>query len=351
MAKEKVLAGMSGGVDSSVCAALLLEGGFDAAGATLKLHDCGSPTDAEDARAVCERLGIPHYVFTFKEEFEETVIDNFISEYLNGRTPNPCVVCNRLLKFGKMLRRAEELGFNKIATGHYAKISKAAGGRYLLTRPTDREKDQTYVLYSLTQEQLSKTLFPLGELTKSAVRETARKHGFVNAAKPDSQDICFVPGGDYAGFIEHFSGKYSPHGDFVDAAGNRLGEHKGIIRYTVGQRKGLGIALGKPAFVLEKRVDDNTVVLGDEDKLFYRCVLADRLNFIPFDGLTSDLRVTAKLRYRHAEQPAVLHPLGDDRVLIEFDKPQRAPAAGQSAVFYDGDVVVGGGTILKGCSL
>lgn len=340
---------MSGGVDSSACAALLLGAGFDTSGVTLGLYDGGVSDAAADARSVCEKLGIPHYVYDFKDEFEKTVISDFITEYLGGRTPNPCVVCNRRLKFGKMLLRAEKEGFDKIATGHYAKIVRDAGGRYLLTRPTDREKDQTYVLYSLTQHQLSKTLFPLGELTKPQVRGVARENGFVNASKPDSQDICFVPDGNYAGFIERVCGKCAPHGDFTDVFGNRLGEHSGIIRYTVGQRKGLGIALGKPAFVLEKRADENTVVLGDESGLFYRRVLAEKLNFIPFDSLKANLRVTAKLRYRQAAQPAILHPLDGDRVLIEFDEPQRAPAPGQSAVFYDGDTVVGGGTILKGC--
>lgn len=358
MSGERVMVGMSGGVDSSVCAALLKEAGYNVSGVTLRLYDgedynagltktCCSLSDVEDARAVCVRLGIPHYAFNFKESFEKEVISDFINEYINGRTPNPCIECNRKIKFDKMLRRAETLGYDKIATGHYARVKKAENGRYLLCRPTDINKDQTYVLYSMTQEELSKTLFPLGDLTKPQVREIAEKHGFVNATKPDSQDICFVPDGDYAGFIERATGKTAAAGDFTDENGNRLGEHKGIIRYTIGQRKGLGIALGKPRFVIEKNAENNTVILGDEERLFCRKVLVDRLNFIPFDTLENEMRVTAKLRYRHLAQPAVIKPDGDN-VIIEFDEPQRAPSPGQAAVFYDGDAVVGGGTIVKG---
>lgn len=359
MKNERVMVGMSGGVDSSVCAALLLRDGYDVSGVTLRLYDgedynsgktrtCCSLSDVEDARAVCARMGIRHYVFNFKEGFKDSVIDKFIDEYENGRTPNPCIECNRHIKFDAMLLRAETLGYDKIATGHYASVKEDENGRFLLCRAADTSKDQTYVLYSMTQEQLSKTLFPLGVLTKPQVRKIAEENGFVNAKKPDSQDICFVPDGDYAGFIERFTGKTAKHGNFIDGNGEVLGEHKGVIRYTVGQRKGLGIALGKHAYVIEKNPLENTVTLGDEDALFYKRVLVNDVNFIPFDELSDSMRVTAKLRYRHIEQPAVISKAVDGCVIIEFDEPQRAPSPGQAAVFYDGDIVVGGGTIVKG---
>lgn len=359
MEKEKVMVGMSGGVDSSVCAALLLKQGYDVSGVTLRLYDgedynagktrtCCSLSDVEDARAVCMRIGIPHYAFNFKELFQKNVIEDFINEYIMGLTPNPCIECNRHIKFDAMLERAKVLGYDKIATGHYALVRRDENGRYLLCRAADISKDQTYVLYSMTQEQLSHTLFPLGTLTKPQVRKIAEQNGFVNANKPDSQDICFVPDGDYAGFIERFAGKTAPHGNFINENGDILGEHKGLIRYTVGQRRGLGIALGKHAYVINKNPDDNTVTLGDEERLFYKNVTVNNLNFIPFDRLTGKMRVTAKLRYRHKEQPAVIRPYDNGTVLIEFDEPQRAPSPGQAAVFYSGDTVVGGGTIVKG---
>lgn len=358
MSAERIMAGMSGGVDSSVCAALLLKAGYEVSGVTLRLYDgedynagltktCCSLSDAEDAKAVCMKLGIPHYVFNFKDAFGDCVINNFVNEYISGRTPNPCIECNRKIKFEAMLDRAKTLGYGKIATGHYAVVERAENGRHLLKKAADKQKDQTYVLYCLTQEQLSRTLFPLGKLTKTEVREIAAENGFVNAKKPDSQDICFVPDGDYASFIERHTGKTAAKGDFTDTDGKRLGEHNGIIRYTVGQRKGLGIALGKPRFVISKNAETDTVVLGDEEELFYKRVFVNRLNFIPFDNLEGEMRVTAKLRYRHAEQPAVIYPK-DGGVIVEFDEPQRAPSPGQAAVFYDGDIVVGGGTIVKG---
>lgn len=358
MAAERVMVGMSGGVDSSVCAALLLNMGYDVSGVTLRLYDgedynagrtktCCSLSDVEDAKAVCGRLSVSHYVFNFKEAFQKEVIDRFVNEYICGGTPNPCIECNRHIKFDAMLKRAEILGFDRIATGHYAVVKQDENGRFLLCRAADKSKDQTYVLYSMTQEQLSRTLFPLGSLTKSRVRGIAEENGFVNAKKPDSQDICFVPDGDYAAFIERFTGEKSKPGSFVDGNGNIVGCHKGIIRYTVGQRKGLGIALGKPVFVTEKNPLTNEVVLGDEEALFRKKVLVNNPNFIPFDTLKNEMRVTAKLRYRHTEQPAVIYPAGNGNVIIEFDKPQRAPSPGQAAVFYDGDIVVGGGTIIN----
>ncbi len=339
---------MSGGVDSTVCASLLSQQGCATAGVTLKLFSSNTEDkNVTDAALACEKLGINHYVFDLKQEFKQYVIDNFISEYICGRTPNPCIVCNKHIKFGKMLERAQELGFNKIATGHYAVIKRDENGRYLLCRARDSSKDQTYVLYCLTQAELSKTIFPLGELTKPQVREIAESCGFVNADRPDSQDICFVPDGDYADFIEKNSGFISKQGDYVDINGTRLGTHNGVIRYTIGQRKGLRIALGKPVFVIDKNPENNTVVLGDEQQLFHRKVLVDNLNFIPFDTLEAEMRVTAKLRYRHIEQPATIKPVSNGRVLIEFDEPQRAPSAGQAAVFYNGELVVGGGTIIE----
>ena len=349
---EKVLIGMSGGVDSSAAAAILIKNGYDVTGCTLRLYDGESPNgispDISDAVSVCEKLNINHTVVDLREEFKRDVIGYFLDEYLNGRTPNPCIVCNKKVKFGYMLNTAYSQGFEKIATGHYADIT-VQNGRYLISRPHDRSKDQTYMLYQLNQEQLKNTIFPLSGMTKAEVREIAEEYNLINARKKDSQDICFVPDGDYAAFIERFTNTASCCGDFTDINGKVLGKHSGIIRYTVGQRKGLGIALGKPAFVLEKDIQHNRVILDtDESLLFYRKVLVENTNFIPFDTLNSPIKVKAKLRYRHTEQSAVLHPIDQNAVLIEFEEPQRAPSAGQAAVFYDGDILVGGGTIVKG---
>lgn len=350
---QKVLVGMSGGVDSSVAAAYLLENGYDVTGCTLHLFDA-DPENPDfsasvDAKAVCEKLGIEHKTTDLTDSFSQKVINEFINEYYAGRTPNPCIVCNKKIKFDEMLEIALNSGFDKIATGHYAVIEQNENGRYLLKRPADRSKDQTYVLYTLTQHQLAHTLFPLAQITKETARKTAERYGFSNADKPDSQDICFVPDGDYAAFIERFTGKVYPKGDYIDLGGSVLGKHNGVICYTIGQRKGLGIALGKPAFVVDKDAKNNTVTLStDEAKLFYSKVLVEKTNFIPFDKLDAPMRVMAKLRYRHKEQPALITPLENGRVLVEFDEPQRAPSPGQAAVFYDGDYVVGGGTIIKG---
>lgn len=347
MKKERVLVGMSGGVDSSVAAILLMRQGFEPVGCTLRLH-CEASADARDAAAVCERLGIEHHLMDFCEAFGDVVIGDFINEYLAGNTPNPCVVCNRHIKFKKMLEAADSLGCRYIATGHYAVI-KEQDGRFLIFRPQDRAKDQTYVLYRLTQSQLSRTLMPLAGTTKEQVRAIAQEYGLVSADKKDSQDICFVPDGDYAGFIEQYTGIVSPQGDFTDRNGIVLGRHNGMIRYTVGQRKGLGIALGKPAFVVEKDAEHNRVVLDtDESVLFYKRVLLSKLNFIPFERPEADIRVQAKLRYRHSAASATLKMMEDGCAMLEFDEPQRAPSPGQSAVFYDGDCLVGGGIIVKG---
>ena len=342
---ERVLVGMSGGVDSSVCAALLKNDGYEVLGITLDLF--GDTTQSQaDAKSVCDSLEIEHTVFNLKNEFKGFVIDNFINEYINGRTPNPCIVCNREIKFGEMLKLADKLGCDKIATGHYAKIIEK-NGRFLLCRGDDRSKDQSYVLYCLTQKQLSRTVFPLASHSKDEVRATAEGLNLINANKKDSQDICFVPDGDYAAFIEKTANFVAQTGNYLDINGKVLGQHKGVIRYTIGQRKGLGIALGKPAFVIDKNPNTNEVIIGDEENLFYNKVYIENLNFIPFDELKGEMKVFCKLRYRHTEQPAIIKPYKNG-VLVEFDAPQRAPSPGQAAVFYDGDIVVGGGTIVCG---
>lgn len=349
MQKKRVLVGMSGGVDSSVAAILLIRQGFEVVGCTLQLHS-EAAKDARDAAAICEKLGIEHHILNFSLAFEEIVVNDFIKEYLAGNTPNPCVVCNRYIKFEKMLEAADSLGCEYIATGHYAVI-KEENGRFALFRPEDLTKDQTYVLYRLTQSQIARTLMPLATTTKEQVREIAREYGLVCAEKKDSQDICFVPDGDYARFIENHIGSISQQGDFIDCNGQILGKHNGMIRYTVGQRKGLGIALGKPAFVIKKDAQNNQVTLDtDESLLFYKKVLINQLNYISFDTLPESINVQAKLRYRHNAAPAVLKQLDNGCAVLEFEQPQRAPSPGQSAVFYDGDRLIGGGIIVKGIS-
>ena len=346
---EKILVGMSGGVDSSVCALALADKGYTVSGVTLSLlgKNQSDTNNVNDAKSVCDRLGIEHYALDLSVDFKHFVINNFIDEYLKGNTPNPCIVCNKHIKFGKMLEAAKEMGFSKIATGHYARI-KEQDGRYLLYKAADNSKDQSYVLYCLSQEQLSRVEFPLGEFSKSEVREMALKNGFVNANKKDSQDICFVPDGDYASFIEKTANFVSSTGDYINQKGEKIGEHKGIFHYTIGQRKGLGVAFGHPVFVIDKNAQTNQVILGEQEDLFYKSVLVKDVNFIPFDELKNEMSVLAKLRYSQKEQPAVLKPLENGQVILEFSEPQRAPSSGQAAVFYQGDMVVGGGTIVKG---
>ncbi len=348
----KTLIGMSGGVDSAVTAHLISKTA-DAAGITLCLYDGNQPNliekfnrEALDAAAVCAMLGIEHSVLDLKDEFYNLVIKNFINEYIAGRTPNPCIQCNIHIKFGLMLDYAQKHGFDNIATGHYARIEKC-GGKYLLKKAKDPTKDQSYVLYGLTQNELSKTVLPLGDYTKAEVREIAQELNLCVARKSDSQDICFVPNGDYADFIELAIGTHFPDGDYLDLDGQVLGRHKGVIHYTVGQRKGLGIALGHHAFVLSKNAATNQVVLGDEEHLFYKTVEVKNVNLTADQNL-DNIRAAGKLRYRHTEQPCTIHQIESNRVILEFDTPQRAPSPGQTAVFYDGDVVLGGGEIVKG---
>lgn len=346
---------MSGGVDSSVAAFLLQKESFEVIGATMKLYNnedidfvsektCCSLDDVLDAKSVCARLGIRHYTLNMTDDFKKEVIERFISAYQNGFTPNPCIDCNRYMKFSKMLHKAQELDIDYVATGHYARIEKQ-GDRYILKKAVDLSKDQSYVLYSLTQEQLKVTKFPLGNYTKQQVREIAEENGFVNARKHESQDICFVPDGDYSKFIEYYTGKTYPCGDFVDMNGKRLGEHKGIIRYTIGQRRGLGLALPASMYVVEKDVDNNKVILGFNDDLFKKEVNVKNISFTACDGLNKPERLSAKIRYNQKEQPATVTQTDENHFTIVFDEPQRAITKGQAAVLYDGDTVVGGGTI------
>lgn len=311
---------------------------------------CCTLSDAEDARAVAQRLNMPFYVFNFTEMFEREVMHRFADAYQRGITPNPCIDCNRFIKFEKFLHRAHELEHGYIATGHYAQIVQRDDGRWLLKKGLDDTKDQSYVLYAMTQKQLAHTLFPLGKLTKNEVREIAQKAGLVNAKKRDSQDICFAPDGDYAGFIEGYGKKMckptGAEGNFIDMQGRILGKHRGLIHYTVGQRKGLGVSAPNPLYVLSVNPFGNTVTLGTNDRLFTRTLTAKEINLIPFDTLPAPMRVTAKIRYSHAAQPATLAQTSEDELRLQFDEPQRAITPGQAVVLYDGDVVIGGGTII-----
>ena len=353
----RALIAMSGGVDSSLAAKLIKDAGYDCVGCTMKLygnedigvsrgHTCCTLEDAEDARAVAYKIGMPYYVFNFTDDFREKVISKFVSSYEHALTPNPCIDCNRYMKFDKLFERAKILGCEYVVTGHYARIEKR-GGEFFLKKALDETKDQSYVLYSMTQEQLAHTLFPLGTFRKSEVRALAGKCGFVNASKPDSQDICFVPDGDYGAFLERYTGKKYPSGAFIDTDGNVLGMHRGTVRYTVGQRRGLGVALGKPMYVKKIDPEKNTVTLAEERELYSDALTAAKFNWISGRAPEAGIRCRAKIRYRQKEEPAAAYPEPDGTVKVKFDSPQRAITPGQAVVLYDGETVLGGGQIIQ----
>lgn len=344
------LIGMSGGVDSSVAAWLTLQQGFSCQGITLQLHDfgCGGSQDAMDARAVACRLGIGHKILNGQDTFHSCVIRDFVRNYESGQTPNPCIQCNNHLKFGLMLQYGLENGWNYVVSGHYARIRRdTSTGRYLLYKAADKRKDQTYFLAQLNQHQLSHILFPLGELEKTEVRTIAGQQGFLTARKRDSQDICFVPDGDYAAFLRHYTGKDYPEGDYLDLNGKVVGRHKGAVCYTLGQRKGLGIALGEPVYVCSKDMQNNTVTVGPNEALYSGALRAKNWNWIPFPALAESRKVTAKIRHSQTEIAASVYPEENGFARVEFESPQRAVTPGQAVVLYDGDLVIGGGTITQ----
>ena len=358
MSKGKVVVGMSGGVDSSVAAWLLKEQGYDVIGVTMQIWQdeeskiqeenggCCGLSAVDDARKVAAQIGIPYYVMNFKKDFQEKVIDYFVDEYVHGRTPNPCIACNRYVKWESLLQRSLEIGADYIATGHYARVRKLPNGRYAICKSATAAKDQTYALYNLTQHQLAHTLMPVGEYTKDKIREMAEEIGLPVAHKPDSQEICFVPDNDYAKFIEENSNCRIDEGNFVDKYGNILGRHKGITHYTVGQRKGLNLALGHPVFVTEIRPETNEVVIGENEDVFSNRLTCRNLNWMAIEDLgDQEMRVSAKIRYSHKGASCTIRKIGEDRVECVFDELQRAATPGQAVVFYDGEYVVGGGTI------
>ncbi|MCY6372313.1 tRNA 2-thiouridine(34) synthase MnmA [Clostridium ganghwense] len=340
--KKKVAIGLSGGVDSSVAAYLLKQKGYDVIGVTLRL--CSEVDISDDAKKVAEKLNIPHYVIDLRDEFKKYVIDNFANEYLSGRTPNPCAVCNKHIKFGIMLDKAKELGAEYIATGHYARIEEH-NGRYILVAAEDQRKDQTYMLYSLSQEILKHVLMPCGEYSKSKIREIAKKIGLEVHDKKESMEICFIPDNDHGKYIEKLIPTHVENGNFVDENGKVVGKHKGIIYYTIGQRKGLGLALGEPVFVIDIRPETNEVVIGKEEEIFKTTLIAKDVNFIPFDKLENPMEVEAKIRYSTSKSKATINMLNDGRVKVEFEDKQRAITKGQCVVFYSKDLLLGGGTI------
>lgn len=360
MEKKKVVIGMSGGVDSSVAAYLLKEAGYDVIGVTMQIWQtedscsleenggCCGLSAVEDARRVATDLGIPYYVMNFRNEFKENVMDYFVEEYKQGRTPNPCIACNRYVKWESLLKRSLDIGADYIATGHYARVVQLENGRYTLKKSATSAKDQTYALYNLTQHQLSHTLMPVGEYTKDEIRKIAENIDLKVANKPDSQEICFIPNNDYAGFIEETMGEPAKPGNFVTPDGKVIGKHKGIIHYTVGQRKGLNLSMGYPVFVVAIRPETNEVVIGKADDVFSKKLYCNNLNFMSIPSLEGEMRVSVKIRYSHQGADATIRMIGDDEVECIFDEPQRAITPGQAVVFYDGEYVVGGGTILRG---
>ncbi|MFI3171210.1 MAG: tRNA 2-thiouridine(34) synthase MnmA [Eubacteriales bacterium] len=358
MSKGKVVVGMSGGVDSSVAAHLLKEQGYEVVGVTMQIWQdeerevqeeqggCCGLSAVDDARRVANDLEIPYYVMNFKNEFKENVIDYFIDEYKNGRTPNPCIACNRYVKWESLLTRSLGIGADYIATGHYAQIEQLPNGRYAIKNSATPMKDQTYALYNLTQEQLQKTIMPVGQYTKEEIREIAESIHLQVANKPDSQDICFVPDGDYAAFIEENVEEVMPEGNFVTSSGEIVGRHKGITHYTVGQRRGLGLSLGYPTFVLEIRPDTHEIVIGPMEESMTCVVRANCLNFMSVDDIKEPIRVWTKIRYNHKGAWCVVERTNDDEVICTFEEAQRAVTPGQAIVFYDGPYVLGGGTII-----
>jgi len=357
--KPKVVVGMSGGVDSSVAALLLKEQGYDVIGVTMQIWQdeeraeveenggCCGLSAVDDARRVAQVLDIPYYVMNFKQEFKCNVMDYFVEEYLNGRTPNPCIACNRYVKWEALLKRSLEIGADYIATGHYARIDKLPNGRFAIKNSVTAGKDQTYALYNLTQEQLSHTLMPVGDYSKDEIRVLAEKAGLPVAHKPDSQEICFITDDDYAGFVDREAKERVPGpGNFVDQTGRVLGTHKGITHYTIGQRRGLELPMGKRVFVTQIRPDTNEVVIGENQDVFTSVVKCDRLNFMSVPDLTEPKRVLAKIRYSHGGEYCIAEKIGEDMVQCSFEKPVRASTPGQAVVFYDGEYVLGGGTIL-----
>ena len=355
---KKVVVGMSGGVDSSVAAYLLKEQGYDVVGVTMQIWQdepdyvqeenggCCGLSAVDDARRVANQLGIPYYVMNFKKEFKENVIDYFVDEYKCGRTPNPCIACNRYVKWESLLERSMEIGADYIATGHYARIEQLPNGRFAIRNSVTAKKDQTYALYNLTQRQLAHTLMPVGDYTKDEIRAIAEKIGIQVAHKPDSMEICFVPDQDYAGYIQRETGYVCKEGNFVDMDGKVIGRHKGIIHYTVGQRKGLGIAMGHPVFVAEIRPETNEVVIGENKDIFKTTLYADQLNFMAIDRLDGEMHVKGKIRYSHEGADCTIRMASEQVLECVFDEQQRAITPGQALVLYDGEHVLGGGTII-----